>query len=548
MRKGAPLHKVFLAIVVAGILMLAAMAFQMQRSESQASDATTRESYLWSALQIETELHKLIGVLGRLGAGDQSISADDVRERFDILWSRASLFQSGEVGAYLSQYDRTGGAIEAVFRTLREQEPVVMALRAGDRAEIISLLVAFGFHQPRLKALSVAVNAGEIEKMAIHHAHMAEGRRLTAALSFGIILMAGLIVAFAYADTRRSRRDAEDQRRLTLEAEAANRAKARFLSMMSHELRTPMNGVLGQLALAKLPGLPPSQMRLIEQAERSGRQLIGMLVDIIDFAALQEHKLVAVVEPFDVREFSTAIEQSAQRPMAGEAAQLAVEVAERVPSRVIGDASRLRQAIVHLALYIADTAGTRNSRLLFDYAEGELCATLSFLYDDAASGEWRPDLILGDDQNDDTQLDTDALGPVIARGLIEMLGGRLELTELYAGQTAITIFVPAEAIAEIRPKVALETQSATMSLVCAAALKGADIELVQPDAQDEDITIALVEACGRESERLEAVRKRHPNAKVVALGRPESPSDFDAVAPLPLEVNALRDVIFRQIA
>ena len=74
--------------------------------------------------------------------------------------------------------------------------------------------------------------------------------------------------------------------------------------MMSHELRTPMNGVLGQLALAKSQGMPEKQLRLVEQAERSGQRMIGMLIDILDFSALQENQLAIDRRAFELSDYA----------------------------------------------------------------------------------------------------------------------------------------------------------------------------------------------------------------------------------------------------
>jgi PAS domain-containing protein len=68
--------------------------------------------------------------------------------------------------------------------------------------------------------------------------------------------------------------------RLRTRAEAAQRARARFMSQMSHELRTPLNAVLGfaQL-LAADPVEPPSprQKPRIVHIERAGTQLLHLI-------------------------------------------------------------------------------------------------------------------------------------------------------------------------------------------------------------------------------------------------------------------------------
>ena len=48
------------------------------------------------------------------------------------------------------------------------------------------------------------------------------------------------------------------------QAEAANRAKSRFLAVISHELRTPMTGVLGTMDLLSSTQLSAEQSQWLE--------------------------------------------------------------------------------------------------------------------------------------------------------------------------------------------------------------------------------------------------------------------------------------------
>jgi len=75
-------------------------------------------------------------------------------------------------------------------------------------------------------------------------------------------------------------------------AEAANRAKSRFLATMSHEIRTPLNGVLGMAQLLLAPQVPDAER--IDYARtilNSGHTLLSLLNDILDLSKIESGKL-----------------------------------------------------------------------------------------------------------------------------------------------------------------------------------------------------------------------------------------------------------------
>ncbi len=56
------------------------------------------------------------------------------------------------------------------------------------------------------------------------------------------------------------------------------------MSTISHELRTPLAGILGTLDLLMDTPLHPSQVELIEAAQKSGESLLLLISDILDIS------------------------------------------------------------------------------------------------------------------------------------------------------------------------------------------------------------------------------------------------------------------------
>ena len=132
------------------------------------------------------------------------------------------------------------------------------------------------------------------------------------------------------------------------EAEDASRAKSQFLAVMSHEIRTPMTGVLGTVDLLQQSSLDSLQAQQVATLQRSGEALLAILDDILDYSRIEADRLEIESYAFSVRgildDVSTLFgAQAEQKGM-----ELRLEVSDKVPERVMGDGSRLRQILANL--------------------------------------------------------------------------------------------------------------------------------------------------------------------------------------------------------
>ncbi|MBL8766954.1 MAG: hypothetical protein JNL94_06305, partial [Planctomycetes bacterium] len=126
----------------------------------------------------------------------------------------------------------------------------------------------------------------------------------TARIGALLAVLVGLFAAFSVIGLLRARLDEREAFEASLDearrtAETASRAKSAFLTNMSHELRTPMNGIVGMATLLLDAPMLGEHRGHLETIRGSGEQLLTLLQDMIDLAAIEGGKFDPAIGPFD---------------------------------------------------------------------------------------------------------------------------------------------------------------------------------------------------------------------------------------------------------
>ena len=236
-------------------------------------------------------------------------------------------------------------------------------------------------------------------------------------------------------------------------AEKASHAKSEFLANMSHEIRTPMNGIFGMLQLLQALPLNTKAREYLKNALYSTRALSTVINDILDFSKIEAGKLSIEKRTFNLGDLLNSVEAALVSSVSNK------NITFKVDSKVthaywLGDDARLRQCLLNLvsnAIKFTDQGSVTLEVSMNNANE------VRFIVSDTGIGiseEALGRLFQRFEQADTSttrEYGGTGLGLSITHSLIELMGGRIEVSSTVNQGSKFYIFLPlikSEATAE----------------------------------------------------------------------------------------------------
>ena len=228
-------------------------------------------------------------------------------------------------------------------------------------------------------------------------------------------------------------------------------ARDTFLAAMSQEMRTPINMITGTSHLLMKEEPRTDQVEHLRTLQFAANDLVVFINDILDFSKIEAGKLNISSRPFNPINTFKEIEDRFKVLTKDKSVNFSMKLNDNVPENIIGDPIRLNQVMTNLignsfdnteegridvkveVLHETSTESTFKIEIE-DTGQGMSKEQIDQIFKQMKPGESTEDNFEG--------YDTATMGLFIAKRLVELQNGKIEMNSYQGKQTIVTVYLP----------------------------------------------------------------------------------------------------------
>jgi len=137
-------------------------------------------------------------------------------------------------------------------------------------------------------------------------------------------------------------------KKVSHEAQAANRIKSEFLANISHEVRTPLNSIHGDVEHLISSIHDENHKKQLESIQKSGSHLLSMFTDILDISKIESGQIELNYSSINISAIICNVLSVFEKQCINKGLQTRIEIDPKFPTGIQLDEIRLRQILINL--------------------------------------------------------------------------------------------------------------------------------------------------------------------------------------------------------
>ena len=258
----------------------------------------------------------------------------------------------------------------------------------------------------------------------------------------------------AYRDLERTLERLQKAKAIADEANqaaiAADAAKGEFLANMSHEIRTPLTTIMGmdEVILRKYEAGPIYEYA--RDIQSAGSTLLHIINDILDFSKIESGQLELASRNYDLAQVLRDVDNMVRIRAQQKGLQYISQVDDSLPDELFGDRIRVHQIMVNILNNAVKYTKKGHVKFTLSGVRGDDPSTIVLHITVADTGigihaEDIPKLFKSFsriDAKETHNIEGTGLGLAITGRLIELMGGRVEVTSTYGMGSTFHVVLP----------------------------------------------------------------------------------------------------------